>query len=77
MKRMNRMKRMNYKSITPYLVQAVKEQQETIEKQGVMKEKQQETIEKQGVMMEEQQRQIEELHAQVQHLLLQGGSAAA
>jgi hypothetical protein len=54
---------MNYKSITPYLVQAVKEQQETIEKQGVM--------------MEKQQRQIEELHAQVQHLLLQGGSAAA
>jgi hypothetical protein len=49
------MKRMNYKSITPYLVQAVKEQQETIEKQGVM--------------MEKQQRQIEELQAQMKQLV--------
>jgi hypothetical protein len=49
------MKRMSYKSVTPYLVEAMKEQQEQIEEQG---EK-----------LQEQQQQIQELQRQMQSLL--------
>jgi hypothetical protein len=49
------MKRMSYKSVTPYLVEAMKEQQEQIKEQGKK--------------LQEQQQLIEELQRQMQSLL--------
>jgi chromosome segregation ATPase len=66
------MKRMSYKSVTPYLVEAVKEQQERIEGQqerigelegelGGQKENFNEKLEGQQQQIEELQRQVREL----------------